>query len=399
MTTPESHLARFVLLPELVLLPHARPRTGFVHCEKRFEPQACTRCGTMSSASYDRRRVMLKDVPYNAEVGTRPMRIILHKRRLWCKPCGRAFTESVPGCLPRRRTTERFRKLIMWACERYVSLSQVCREFGVSSDFVYTAFYEQLELKRRKDNQYPWPTAIGIDEHGFGRHQDYGRKAFVSVIVNQSKGKVMEVTFGKSQAELEARLAHIPGRENVRFASIDMCDPYRNFIRSFFPNAQIVADKFHVLRLLSVPILKERKRIVGKNADRRARGLLLCSSKRLDYLDRLAIHRYLQKHPELLEMYMAKEALHGFYRTRGQRRAEVAFERMKERFLASPVAEVRRLGRTLVNWRVEILNYFKTRMTNARLEGFNNKCSLVRRRAYGYRNPNNYRLRILSVCS
>lgn len=59
---------------------------------------------------------------------------------------------------------------------------------------------------------------------------------------------------GKSSAELTVALQHIPGRENARWVSLDMSDSYRSFARSFFPNAQLVADKFHVLRLLTPAI-------------------------------------------------------------------------------------------------------------------------------------------------
>ena len=72
---------------------------------------------------------------------------------------------------------------------------------------------------------------------------------------------------------------------------------------------------------------------------------------------------------------------------------------MIERFKKPEYKEVKRLGNTLSYWREEVLNYFKTRLTNARLEGFNNKTSVVRKRAYGYKNPNNYRLQVLNACS
>jgi len=98
-------------------------------------------------------------------------------------------------------------------------------------------------------NNYPWPKLIGIDEHGFGRDKINNKKAFVSMIVNQSRHKLMKVAFGKSRSVLEAQLAHIPGRENVEYVTMDMCDPYRSWVRSFFPQAQIVADKFHVIRI------------------------------------------------------------------------------------------------------------------------------------------------------
>jgi transposase len=265
--------------------------------------------------------------------------------------------------------------------------------FGVSHDTVYQALYESLRYSAQERVGTPWPHAIGIDEHGWRRRE------FVTMIVNQSKRHLIEVVKGKSRLDLETQLAHIPGRENVGVVSMDMCEAFRNFSASFFPQAKRVADKFHVLRLLSGAILKKRRSITGTNADRKARGYLLMNSKKLDYFERLAIRRYLMKHPELQELYHWKEALHGFYQIRGQRRAQVALHHMLERMQSSQLPEIKRLRKTLLNWREEILNYFQFRITNARVEGFNCKASLVRRRAYGYRSHLHYRLRLLSACT
>lgn len=62
------------------------------------------------------------------------------------------------------------------------------------------------------------------------------------------------------------------------------------------------------------------------------------------------------------------------------------------------VSEVRALRQTLLKWKDEILNYFKNGLTNARVEGFDNKAKLVKRRGYGYRSFENYRLRLLNAC-
>lgn len=295
--------------------------------------------------------------------------------------------------MPGRKTTQRLRRDLRQACETYVDLKSVRRAFQVSNDTVYRALYEQLRYSCRERENTPWPAAIGLDEHGWRRRE------FVTMVVNQSKRHLIEVCLGKSREQLEAQLASIPGRENVQFVTLDMCEAFRNFSASFFPQAKRIADKFHVLRLLSGSILKKRRSITGSNADRKARGLLLMSSKKLDYSERFAIRRYLENHPELAELYDWKEALHGFYRIRGQRRAQVALHAMTERMRSSQLPEIKRLRRTLLNWQEEILNYFGTRLTNARVEGFNNKASLVRRRAYGYRSHAHYRLRLLSACT
>ena len=394
--TSENRLSDFITLGELKITK-ARPRNHILECESTALKRPCPHCGIITNSRYDKRTSNIKDVPLRHD--SPPIKIILTKSRFKCIPCDKVFTETISGIKKNRRTTERFRSLIMWACERFSSLKQVRKDYKVSSDFVYQAFYEQLELKRRKNNVYAWPKLIGIDEHGFGKDKQNHRKVFVSMIVNQSRKKLMEVAFGKSKAILQAQLAHIPGRENVEYVTMDMCDPYRSWVRDFFPNAQIVADKFHVIRLLSPSIMKERRVITSTNADRKARGLILCNSRSLDYFDRKALHHFLKRYPKLNELYHAKEALQIFYRIKGYKKAAVAIDKMINRFKNSQYKELKRLGNTLKYWRDEVLNYFKTRLTNARLEGFNNKASLVRRGAYGYKNPNNYRLRVLSACS
>ena len=105
-------------------------------------------------------------------------------------------------------------------------------------------------------------------------------------------------------------LAHIPGRENVTTVALDLCDPYKKFVKDFFPNAEMVADKFHVLRLLNTSIMRRRKEITGDRASWRARKMLLMSNIHLDYFDRKTLWEYLDQYPELKEVYAFKEGLH-----------------------------------------------------------------------------------------
>jgi transposase len=275
----------------------------------------------------------------------------------------------------------------------------VRREFQVSSHFVYEAYYERLRLNRREREGAAWPTAIGMDEHAYGKNKEFRRTQFVTTIVDHGAGRMFEAVIGKTQAELEIATRHIPGRENVQWATIDMCDPYRNFIRSFFPNAKIVADKFHVIRLLSPALLRKRREIAGTRADLRAKKLLLMSAHNLRYDERLALERFLERHPEMKELYGWKERLHTFYRMRGGGRSYQAYKKLVDDMSVSFLPEIITLRKTLLKWKDEILNYFYSRLTNARLEGFNCKASALKRRAYGYRNPENYRIQLLHACS
>src|SRR6185312_1434674 len=393
MTLPEVSLAGFVLLPELKLLHFGSG--GLWICEKVSQFEVCHRCAQPSRSVYDHRWVQVRD---EAVRGDRITLKIL-KRRFWCKPCRRPFTEPIPGVLPGRRTTQRFRLAVMEACEKYTDLSRVQREFRVSYEFIYSAFYERLRLNLAEKQNAPWPSAIGIDEHSYGKNRETRSTQFVTTIVNHNRGKMFEAVIGKSQAELEEATKHILGRENVKWATIDMCDPYRNFIRANFPNAKIVADKFHVLRLLTPSLLKKRKQIAGTRADLKAKKLLLMSRHNLRYNERLALERFLEKHPHMHELYVWKERLHAFYRIKGYGRAYERYKRLVDDMGVSFLPEIQKLRKTLLKWKEEILNYFLSNLTNARLEGFNCKASLLKRRAYGYRNPENYRIQLLHACS
>lgn len=393
MALPESKIAGFVLLPELKITHFGSD--GLWLCEKVSEFEVCHRCATPCYTIYDHRWITVRDEPLR----NMHVRLKILKRRFVCKTCQKPFTEPVPGILPRRKTTQRFRKAVMEACDKYGSLSQVRSDFRVSSHFVYQAHYERLWLNRREKEGAPWPSAIGIDEHSYGKNKELRRTQFVTTIVNQNKGRMFEAVIGKTQAELEAATAHIIGRENVMWATIDMCDPYRNYIRSFFPNVKIVADKFHVLRLLTPSLLRKRKEISGNRADLRAKKLLLMSGKNLTYLERLALDRFLMRYPDMHELYGWKERLHSFYRTLGYGRAYTAYKKLVDDMSVSFLPEIQTLRKTLLKWKEEILNYFSSGLTNARLEGFNCKASVLKRRAYGYRNPQNYRIQLLNACS
>jgi transposase len=282
------------------------------------------------------------------------------------------------------------------ACESFADLQTVMRKFYCSSGFVYKAHYAVLE-QRRKTRLYPWPSVIGLDEHFFKRNE-YGGRDFVSMVVDYSNKRLFEVVDGRQSAQLKHFLADKEGRENVGAVVMDLCEPYRNFTRDFFPQATIVADKFHVVRLLHPAINKHRKLITGDRRSLKIRRLLLRNGWKLRRTERAAVFMWLEDKHALRELYQAKEAIHKLYRTRGYERASRAFTRLTDVLAMSSLPEIKTFRKTLMRWRDEILAYFKIPITNGRTEGFNGKAKLVKRRAYGYKSFENYRLKLLNAC-
>lgn len=385
--------SKFILLPELKIKTHWQSTKFRTHyaCEKESDFEVCPKCATKSYSVHDRRWVRVQDAPIR---GTGVYLKIL-KRRFRCPGCKKVFTEPIQGIRKGHRTTQRYRRSLRWACENFLDLKRVQRAYGCSAGLVYKIYYEQLELKLRERKNNPWPKTIGIDEHSFKR--GFRSREFATVLVDYTNKKIFDVAQGKTAEGLTSTFAHVPGREYVKNVVLDMSDPFKKFARENFPQANIIADHFHVVRLLHPIINKARTEITGDKRSNPVRRLLLFNGKRLEYFERRALFEWLEHHPKLKEIYHFKEALHGLYRCRGYNRAKRALINILDRMAQSKLTEIKKVRKTLMKWKNEILNYFKTGITNGRTEGFNNLAKLLQKRAFGFRSFKNYRLRLLNL--
>lgn len=391
-----SHLTRFLLLPELKLTDFSyRSTDRFYRTVKESAFEVCPKCATPSSIVHDRREVKVKDAP---DTG-RSNFITIVKRRFRCPKCKSVFTEPVQGIRKGARVTQRFERSVLWACNMFSDLKKVKTTYKCSYKFIYTCYYKQLELKQREKMNDPWPKTIGIDEHGLFKDKKRGAREFATVFVDHTNKRLKEVVEGKSHANLIEGVAHIQGRERVQNVTIDLSDSYKSFVLNFFPNAKIVADKFHVIRLLHPALNRRRIDITGDRRTLGIRRLLLKNGFHLDFFARRAIWKWLENYPELKEVYMYKEAIHRMYRCRGYTKARRSLIAIIDQMALSKIEEIQKLRRTLKKWFKEILRYFSTRLTNARTEAFNNHAKLIQRRAYGFKSFKNYRLRLLNACS
>ena len=198
------------------------------------------------------------------------------------------------------------------------------RYFRCSASAVYRDVYRQLELRRRRRLNYPWPEKLGIDEHSFRKHPIYRRTEYSTILVDHDHHRVYELLQGKQSSDLFARLKDYPGADRVRHVTMDLSEGYRSLARALFPNATITADKFHVLRLLVPAINRRRKKLFGSVHRNSLGRQLLCSAATLDFATRADIERALKPHQELAAIYRFKERLHNLYRCRGTTKAYTA---------------------------------------------------------------------------
>ena len=392
---PNSKLTNFLLLPKLSLvdIKHLPKRTLFI-CETKTSSIWCPSCGLECLKVHDRRTVKIKDAPNLSKQKF----LIIKKKRFRCCGCKKVSTENINGIKPGARLTERFQRNLLFVCSKFANLKDVRKHLRVGNKTLYERNYSQLDLEWRKRKNDPWPSSIGIDEHSFIRNKKYGRREFVSIIVDHSNKRVKELAPCRDVHQLKQSLSYIKGRENVKYISMDLSSTYKSFAQDFFSSAKIVADKFHVIRLPN-RILDIYRNKTFKNKRLKLRKYLLMDSRKLDYWKRKEFQNELVKYPELNEIYWVKEALHRFYRCRGKKKAARALTKITDILALSKIKELKTLRKTLVSWREEILNYFENRLTNARTEGFNTVCKQLQKRAYGFKSFYNYRLKVLYACS
>ena len=324
--------------------------------------------------------------------------MVLHLRvpKYHCTDCNRYFRHRFAGIRPRRRTTEAYRLEVFEAHEGGVSQRKLSVTHKIGSATVerwYQSFVKQRvsELSGRS-----CPMVLGIDEHFFTR-----KKGYATTLVDLAHNKVFDVVLGRSEASLRSYLKRLPGREKVRVIVMDLSETYRRIAQQYFPNAIIVADRFHVVRLVNQHFLK-----LWQNYDpegRKNRGLLSLMRRhhwKLTALQKERLHKYLAQEPVLQALYFAKQQLNGLLvlRTLNRKRAAKMLPklvRLIEQFEQSPA---RVIGATLRSWLEPIVAMWRFSKSNGITEGFHTKMEMLSRRAYGFRNFENYRLRVLAQC-
>jgi transposase len=387
-------LASLYLLPELRLLKFI-PLKGWgakLVVEKTTTFEVCPRCAKKCHSVKDRRHCAVQDEP------SRGKAIFLHivKRRFRCKPCGKVFTEPVPGIAKYAKFTKRFEKSLSWAADRFSSLSDVQKNYRCSTGKCFKAAYGEMK-RRLKSRHYPCPKQMGVDEHSLKKPK-FQATHYATILVDHNNERVYDLVDGRAKADLDRTFGKMVGKENVELFTMDMSTTYKSAVRRHFPNADIVIDRFHVQRLFNRALNRERKKATGDKRKNPIRKLVLRNEDELPLEERRPMRAWLATQPNVSELHGYKEAMRRFYKAKAPSVAQTIFDNLRMRLKASKLDAAKVLSKALGAWRKEILAYHKWRMTNARCEGFNRVAKLIQREGFGYRSFENYRDKVLNRC-
>ncbi len=234
------------------------------------------------------------------------------------------------------------------------------------------------------------------------QHKGHGH--YRLVLSAPELGIILDVLKERTKDALEAWL-EARGQEwcaQVEVCCADMWDAYHEAAKAKLPHAHRVVDRFHVMKNLNDALSKARRSIQNQ-ADEATQALLkgcrwwlVKNRENLDEEDQASLEQALTASPELSACYQLKEDFRTWFNQKIDRKsAEKELQSWVERVEASGFQALKAFVKTLQNWKELILNYFDGRHSNGFAEGVNLKIKMIHRRAYGYRNFEQFRLHIL----
>lgn len=396
-----------------------------VTVESAPSPMGCPGCGVVVG-SHGRSVVTLVDAP----CFDRPVRLVWRKRTWRCPeascPTG-LITEQDPSvAAPRALLTVR---ACWWAIgqlrREHASIAGIARRLGTTWRTVWNAVKPLLEQMAADESRFDGVGTLGVDEHvwhhvstkpedsgGRGPKELTGMVDLTRDQHGRTRARLLDLVPGRSGAAyatwLAARNQHF--RDRIQIATLDPFHGYKNAIDDQLEDTVAVLDAFHIVKLGNQAVDEVRRRVQQETTGHRGRKndplygirtILRCGAEKLTDRQLARLDRAIaadDRHDEVYIAYQCGQLLRSAYHADSLTEGRRIAEQVLAAFPTCPIPEIRRLGRTLTQWRAAFLAYFDTgRANNGGTEAINGLIELHRRIARGFTNRENYRLRMLLI--
>jgi transposase len=355
-------------------------------------------CPSCKSEGPHRRKDLVRRRIRHTSIGARSHWLVVHVPKWSCR-CGRYFRQRVPGVLPYQRASELFKEEVVERHEHGHSLSRIRDSHRISWATTERWVHQRYAHRVAQHAERVAPKVLGIDEHFFTRKQGYAT-TFANLVTH----RVFDVQLGRSELALQQFLDELPGKHHTEVVVMDLSETYRAIVRRHFPNAMIVADRFHAIRLVGQALMEAWKQL--EPVGRKHRGLVSLMRRRPDKLEpdqQLRLRGYFSEHPMVGAIYDQLQRTMTLLRNKHQTARECRwharhFVKIVGELETAPMPVLQTLAKTLWSWREPIARMWRFTKTNGITEGLHNKMEVISRRAYGFRNFQNYRLRVRALC-
>ena len=186
---------------------------------------------------------------------------------------------------------------------------------------------------------------------------------------------------------------------------MDMSAAYISAVRVNLPDAAIVFDRFHVVKLMNEKLTQLRRQLFRQaGSEQRAvlkgsRWLLLKNPENLDEDrdEQARLAEAMELNEPLATAYYLKEELRQFWDETSRYRAKLLLKSWCQRAISTGLKPLITIANTLLRLQDGLLNYFDHRISSGPMEGTNNKVKTVQRQSYGFRDHEYFKLVLHSL--
>ena len=377
---------------------HTKYHDGAIHF--RIRQDIFSLCCPECSSSQVKRRGQIMRRFRTLPIGSKPVWIEFMVQRVLCLFCGALRQVKIGFASWRRSYTRNFARYAL-ELSRHMTIKDVARHLGVSWDLIKDIQKRYL-LRRFARPKLHKLKQIAIDEISIGKGHRY-----LTVVLDLKSGAVVFVGDGKGAEALEPFWTRLK-RQKVRLEAVatDMSPAYIGAVLTHVPEATLVFDRFHVIKLYNDGLSDLRRKLYHEATDlmqkqviKGTRWLLLKNPENLDRDRREAerLEEALRLNQPLALAYYLKEDLRQFWEQPCKATAAAFLEDWIARAQTAGIPFLLRFSKTLALYRRGLLAYYDYPISTGPLEGTNNKIKTMQRQAYGYRNREFFKLKILAL--
>lgn len=331
----------------------------------------------------------------------------IRKQKYICPKCKKTSLAAVEDVRPNDHISLAVKRAVAVELTETLTAKYIAKTYNVSFNSIQRASKLWFQTNQPR---FSWlPQHIAFDDFKSG---SFAKAGMSVIVVDILRHRLLDVIKDRTNIVGYFSQYNIEARRAVKTVTVDLFTPYRKAIHELFPNAVIIADRFHVvtqayqaLNMLRIKVMKQFKTDTPEYRQlKRFHRLILKDSNDLNYETRTKrinyryaylsdseiVDRILALSPELRVAYeFYQDIIYALKQRDGAYLANVLHDG------TDLPPQMMKARRTIQKVYTEILNSFTYGFSNGPVEGMNNKIKVIKRIGYGFRNFENFRQRIL----
>ena len=359
------------------------------------ESYRCPECGSEDVIGRGVTPRTFRTVP----IGSKPVFLAFSVPRVECRSCGVVRQVKLRFADPRRSYTRSFERYAL-ELSRRMTIQDVARHLDISWDVIKEI--QKQDLKRRFAKvKLKHVRQIAIDEISVGKGHHY-----VTIVLDLESGAVLHVGEGKGGDALTAFWKRLRrSRAKIQAVATDMSPAYIEAVTTHLSGAVLVFDRFHVIKLYNEKLSQLRRELYQQLTDslqkkvlKGIRWLLLKRPEHLDpkHQEPARLQEALRLNEPLAMAYYLKEELNEIWEQDSQEEAQALLMQWIVEAESTGIRALQSLAKTLRAHAWGILAYYDFPISTGPLEGTNNKIKTMKRQAYGFRDMEFFKLKIMA---